>query len=315
MKSKAFARMPLRILALFSLLCMLPALFSCTVTPPTGGAPFYTFTDDTGKEVALYTPPERVAVLFSSLADVWVSAGGTVAITVGESVERGFADENAILVDAGAGKTVNTERLLAAAPDLIICSADVAAQCNVAELASDWGIPAAAFRIESFPDYLRVLKICTDLTCRPDKYEENGIAVKARIDGLLAAIPEAESVRALFVRASATSVKAKTAADHFAAAMIEELGAYNIASDAPVLIDGISEEVLLLEDPDRIFVSFMGNEESAQAALENNAVWQSLSAVKGGRCHYLPKELFQYKPNARWAEAYEYLIDLLYEKS
>ena len=41
----------------------------------------------------------------------------------------------------------------------------------------------------------------------------------------------------------------------------------------------------------------------------------SFTAVKGGRCHYLPKELFQYKPNARWAEAYEYLIDLLYEKS
>ena len=51
--------------------------------------------------------------------------------------------------------------------------------------------------------------------------------------------------------------------------------------------------------------------------VENGAVKDHtvLSAVKGGRCHYLPKELFQYKPNARWAEAYEYLIDLLYEKS
>jgi iron complex transport system substrate-binding protein len=307
--------MPLRILALFSLLCMLPALFSCVAEQPAGGAPFYTFTDDTGKEVSLYSPPRRVAVLFSSLADVWISAGGTVAITVGESVERGFADEGAILVDAGAGKTVNTELLLSASPDLIICSADVAAQCGVADLASARGIPAAAFRIESFSDYLRVLKICTELTCRPDKYEENGIAVKARIDEMLSAVPDAPDVRTLFVRASATSVKAKTAADHFAAAMLEELGAYNIANDAPVLIDGISDEVLLLEDPERIFVSFMGNEESAQAALASNKVWQSLSAVKDGRCHYLPKELFQYKPNARWAEAYEHLIDLLYGKS
>lgn len=31
-----------------------------------------------------------------------------------------------------------------------------------------------------------------------------------------------------------------------------------------------------------------------------------------GHCSYLPKELFQFKPNARWDEAYRYLAQLLY---
>ena len=304
----------LRPFALLLIFCISLSALACAAPAPAGGAPFYTFTDDTNATVSLFSPPRRVAVLFSSLADVWVSAGGEVAVTVGESVERGFAAADTILVDAGAGKTVNTELLINAAPDLVICSADVAAQVNVASLLREWGIPAACFRIESLSDYLRVLKICTALTGKPEKYEENGTAVAERIDSMLRELPRTEE-RILFVRASATSVKAKNAADHFAAAMLEELGTYNIASTAPILLDGISEEVLLREDPDRIFVSFMGDEESARAALESNAVWQSLSAVREGRCHYLPKELFQYKPNARWAEAYEYLIDLLYEKS
>lgn len=304
-----------RTAALLLLTVILLSLAACAPAD-TGAeeAPFYTFTDDAGVEITVDKAPRRVAVLFSSLADVWVSAGGEIAITVGESVERGFAADSAVLVDTGAGKTVNTELLLDARPDLVLCSLDVAAQVNAAELLREWGIPAACFRIESFPDYLRVLQICTHLTERPDKYEENGIAVKKRIDALLASLPERDTVRTLFVRASATSVKAKTASDHFAAAMLEELGAYNIASDAPVLVDGISAEVLLREDPEAIFVSFMGNEESAKAHLAADQAWQSLSAVREGRCHHLPKSLFQYKPNARWDEAYAYLIDLLYEK-
>ncbi len=304
-----------RLLALLLLACTVLPLISCASSPISNeDAPFLTFLDDTGATVTLDVPPRRIAVLFSSLADVWISAGGTVAITVGESVERGFADKSAILVDADAGKTVNTELLIASDPDFVICSADVAAQVNAAELLRSWGIPAASFRIESFSDYLRMLKICTDLTERPDKYEENGSAVQARIHAMLSSLPANKKVRTLFVRASATSVKAKTASDHFAAAMLSELGTYDIANDAPVLIDGISEEVLLREDPEAIFVSFMGNEESAKENLAANPTWQSLTAVKNGHCHYLPKSLFQYKPNARWDEAYAYLIGLLYEK-
>lgn len=276
--------------------------------------PFYTFTDDTGEQITLQKKPQRVAVLFSSFADVWISAGGTVSITVGESVERGFADADAILVDTGAGKTVNTELLIASQPDFLICSADVEKQVQAAKLLNGSGIPAACFRIESFSDYLRVLKICTDVTGDATAYRENGIAVKERIDAMLSALPaEQAAPDVLFVRASASSVKAKTATHHFAAAMLEELGTYNIASDAPILLDGLNDEVIVQKDPTFIFVSIMGNEAAAREFIAQNAVWQTLSAVREGRCIYLPKELFQYKPNARWDEAYRYLIEFLYE--
>jgi iron complex transport system substrate-binding protein len=75
-------------------------------------------------------------------------------------------------------------------------------------------------------------------------------------------------------------------------------------------------EVIIQEDPDYIFVVTMGDSEKALQALqdgiEKNPAWSDLSAVKNDRFIVLPKELFHYKPNARWGESYEYVAKILY---
>ncbi|MGN0473693.1 MAG: hypothetical protein ACI4IJ_01255, partial [Acutalibacteraceae bacterium] len=40
--------------------------------------------------------------------------------------------------------------------------------------------------------------------------------------------------------------------------------------------------------------------------------WKDLQAVKNSKYIFLPKELFHYKPNARWAESYIYAANILY---
>ena len=110
--------------------------------------------------------------------------------------------------------------------------------------------------------------------------------------------------------------KAKTAKENFVCMMLQELGTKNIAEEAPILLDGLSIEEIIAQNPDYIFVSTMGDE---NAAIQNilrvfaQPEWQSLSAIQEGRYIFLPKELFQFKPNAHWAEAYQYLVDVLYE--
>ena len=47
-------------------------------------------------------------------------------------------------------------------------------------------------------------------------------------------------------------------------------------------------------------------------SLLSDPVWSTLTAVQEEKGFQLPKDLFQFKPNARWDEAYQYLIDLLY---
>lgn len=303
-----------RVLSLF--LCAL--LLTGCASRQDNTAQGITFTDDTGAEVTVPEKPEKVAVLLSSLADLWVTAGGTVNITVGETIERGFAGEGTVLVDDGAGKTINIEALIAEEPDLVLYASDLSGQLECADALRAAGIPAAGFAVETFEDYLELLKICTDILETSENYEIYGLQLKEKVDSLTAAAQGQESQPdILFVRAGSTAkvTKAKTAENHFVCGMLKNLGTYNIAENAPVLLDGLSIEEILLADPDVILFTTMGDESAGVAYMESlmaDPVWQSMTAVKEGRVYQLPKELFQYKPNARWDAAYEYLIELLY---
>ena len=300
----------------FKLFCLCLALLflvSCAPDIPQNGTGKHSFTDSDGYEVTLTATPVRVAVLLSSFAEIWQLAGGEIAVTVGESVERGICGEDVILVDAGAGKSINTELLLSAAPDLVILSADIPAQCDAAALCRAAGIPVAQMRVECFADYLAMLKICTDLTGKCERYEQHGAAQAAQIEALISNKP-LNGMDILFVRAgtSARSVKPKSSTDHFAAAMLKELGATNIADGTPLLADGLSMEYILACDPDYIYFTSMGDEAASRAFVEQmleSPEWQALSAVKNGRYTFLPKEFFHYKPNAAWAQSYAYLCE------
>lgn len=287
-------------------------LVSCCCT---GGTEKATAPDAPSENAA--TVPKNAAVLFSSLAEAWVEAGGEISITVGETVERGIASPGVKLVDNGAGKTINTEALLAYSPDVVIVSADIPAQVEVAKLCAMAGIPTLELRIESFTDYLYALDRMTELTGNTAAYD-NGLKLKSEIDGILESpqIKALDRPEILFVRAGSTdaSTKAKRGSDHFACAMLEEMGCVNVLDKAPILADGLNMEAMIAADPDYIFFSIMGDETSARAhidAILSDDIWQTLTAVREGRTYILPKELFHFKPNARWGEAYRYLADLL----
>ena len=75
-------------------------------------------------------------------------------------------------------------------------------------------------------------------------------------------------------------------------------------------------EAVIAAEPDFILVTTMGSsDEAAMAYMEDtfasNPAWAGLSAVQNGRYVLLPRELFHYKPNARWGESYAYLAKIL----
>lgn len=299
----------------FTLIVLLLFAFTSCFQASQTQAPSTTVVDANGNSVLVPQKPQKVAVLFSSFADIWLAAGGEIAITVGETVERKITNDQIILVDGGAGKHIDTELLISSDPDFVICSADIEAQLEAAQICNNAGIPAVALRVESFSDYMHLMSIFTNITERPDRYEEFALNVDRDIRNQLQNFQE-KNASVLFIRAGsgARSTKAKTAREHFACQMLDELGTVNIASKAPILLDGLSFEEILMQDPDFIFVTTMGDEAAAKSYMESvfsDRQWQELSAVKNNKVFYLPKELFQYKPNMRWAEAYAYLIDIL----
>lgn len=261
----------------------------------------------------------KTACLNSSLADLWQLAGGSVDITVEESVERGFASPEALLVDSASGRNINTELLVAAEPDLVIGSADTASHVRLSSFLDKAGIDMILVDMDSFDDFLSVFHTLTDITERSDLYEKYGEGQKTAIEEIIAKASGYESKpRVLFVRAGSafSYVKAKRADDHFAAKIIEDLGAVNIADEYGMLTDSLSLEAVLESNADKILVVPQGDEDASIAYITDlfsQPGWRDVRAIENGSVYFLPKKLFHFKPNGRWVEAYEMMEEVLYE--
>lgn len=280
----------------------------------------YTFTDSLGNEITLSQPPARVAALLGSYAESWVLAGGEegLAAVTDDAFEERRLELSGGTVNLGSSKQPDLEALFAVQPELVLLTPDLEGQLALAESLEAAGIPAAWFKVETFPEYLNMLQILTDITGRRDLYRENGLEVQARVDAALERAPE-QGPAVLLLRAYSTGVRAKNS-DNTAGAMLRDLGCQNIADSDSGLLEELQMESILAADPQYIFVTTMGaSTEKALQSLEelfdSDPAWQSLTAVREDRVHILDKELFHYKPNARWGESYEVLADILYPLS
>lgn len=275
-----------------------------------------TFTDDLGRTVSL-TKPERVACLIGSFADLWCLAGGKDALVAAAddtwtSFDLGLGEDVANL---GAVKEPNVELLLQSKPDLVIASSNTDAQVALLDTLEGMGLTVAYFKVSSFQDYLNMLDICTQLTGRTDCYEQYGQALQDQVDAAKAKCAGL-SPTVLYVRATGSSCKVKNSQDTVLGEMLADLGCVNIADSSESLLEQLSLEVILDQDPDFIFAILQGSDPTdAQRTLEDtllsNPAWQSLTAVKEGRFFVLDDQLYNLKPNARWGDAYEQLADLL----
>lgn len=305
---------------IFSILLLCSLLFLCSCTENRcNSEDAVTFTDALGREVRVPEKPERVAALLGSFADIWMLAGGKICATADDAWEDfGLTLDGA--VNIGGAHSPSLELLISSEPEFVIASASTASNVEMKDTLEAMGIPVAYFDVDNFEDYLSMLEICTDITGRKDLYEQNGLAIKKQIDAIKeqyrnANIPEHER-KVLLLRAASTFVKAKGSKGTVLGEMLRDMGCVNIADNDESLLESLSVEAVIREEPHHIFVVTMGSDtEKAKKTLEKmigeNPAWSTLEAVKSGRLHIMDKKLFNLKPNARFAEAYETLADIL----
>ncbi|MGN0143089.1 MAG: ABC transporter substrate-binding protein [Roseburia sp.] len=274
-----------------------------------------TFTDDLGREVTVESA-ERTAALIGSFADIWLLSGGELVAAANDSWESLGLNLGEDVANLGSILEPDIEKLIAAQPDLVLASVNTDADVEMEELLTQAGITVAYFDVSDFEDYLRMLDICTQITGRRDLYETNGTAVQEQIAKTLERV-DGSAPTVLFLRASSSSVKAKGSDGNVCGEMLADLGCVNIADQDAGLLDDLSMEAIIAADPEYIFVTTQGND--TEAAMQNvedmlvsNPAWSALSAIQNDRYYLLEKRLFNLKPNARWAEAYEQLADILY---
>lgn len=265
-------------------------------------------------------PATRKAVALSkSVAQMWLLAGGEVSATTDDGLELEGA-KNAVSV--GGLTTASLEAILSVNPELVLMTLDIPLHKKIHASLRDFGIKTYIADVKSFSDYEKVMADFTALTGRKDLYDKNVVQVKREIEKVLkkAGTPKVSATSAdptapatyLLLRVS--SAKNKVLKDHFGNEIFQAFGLKSIVSDDSPL-DEIGVEAIVNADPDYIFVVAQGDQKRADEAFykayKSNPAWAGLTAVKNDRVFMLPKELFNYKPNDRWAEAYEVVGNLI----
>lgn len=280
-------------------------------------------TDSTGACIEINETPHNVVVLSASLVELWLDAGGDIIGATGDAFEGGrFGPPNpddtydlSTVQNVGTVKDPSAELILSLSPELVILSPTISGHTAVAAILYDAGIPVYFADADSFDDYLEVLKDFTDLTGRQDLYVSRGDAQKSAVEKMICSLPDGEKSSALVLRAFSSGVKAK-ADGTVLTNILQDLGVINIASGDGALTENLSLERVVEENPDFIFIVYMGAETEATGQylkdnLYTDPVWSTLTAVQNNRVYILPQDLFHYKPNGRWEEAYAYLLDIL----
>ena len=298
---------------------MLSILTACSSGESTQNENVVTFTDALGREVTVSKEPQQVATLIGSFADVWMLAGGSVCATAEDAWED-FGLELPNAVNIGGAHSPNLELIFSANPDFVIASASTSSNVEMLETLETAGITVAYFDVDNFEDYLAMLNICTDITGRKDLYERNGLELQSQIETIKLEMSEQplteEQKTVLLLRAHSGSVKAKGSEGTILGEMLADLGCINIADSDTSLLEALSVESIIRQEPYRIFVVTMGNDtqkamDNFYQMMEENPAWGTLAAVTEGRVHIMDRKLFNIKPNADWAESYEKLSEIL----
>ena len=276
-----------------------------------------TFEDDLGRTVTV-DRPERVVVLIGSFAHIWYLAGGLDRLVAAASDTWTSFDIplDEAVINLGSIKQVSLEAVIAANPDFVIASVNTDADLALREPLEAMGIPTAYFQVSTVEDYLRMLDILTRITGCRENFERYGASVLSQVE---AAKEKADGTdpTALFIRVSGSGCRVKNSENSVLGEMLRDLGAVNIADSESSLLENLSMEVILREDPEFIFVVLQSSDPCvAQGVLEKTLLcdpaWDSLTAVREGRFYLMDPALYNLKPNDRWGEAYESLAAILY---
>lgn len=276
-----------------------------------------TFIDGRDQEVTLKKYPKRVVCLFTSYLEIWDKAGGKVIGKIEDTSDKpveGAKDAEVV----GTLGAPSLEKIISLEPDLVILNANSKINMELVPALEENNIGILAMKFFVKEDYFKIVRIFTALTDREDLYNEYGLKVKNDIESIINKAPKDRGYKALLMMASAKSITVRDSST-YVGQMLKDLNVENISDGSELTTDAkvFSLETILEKNPDFIFVQVTGTDQSKvfeklKKDVESNPAWASLKAVKEERYLFLPKELYMYKANHRYAEAYEGLAKMIY---
>ena len=241
-----------------------------------------TVEDDLGQEITLAKPPERIISLMPSKTEKLFALGlgdKVVGITDLCNYPEELLKEN--IERVGDAFNLSLENIVALEPDLIV--ANWLPEGMVGQLDS-LGIPVFLTAPVGIEDTLRSIEGLGRLTGKLPEAERLVAGLKEQIVGVTAAIERrepAERPRVLCLLDEGLFVAGReTLQDE----LITLAGGINVVEESGWI--ELSEEALLLLDPDVILYTFPGGEQ-VLTRLE----WQGLHSIQQGKVYKLDEDL------------------------
>lgn len=260
----------------------------------------------TKKSTKQNTSPHNVVACSRSLGEMWMLSGGKLAGITDDGKDLGKK-----IKVVGTLMRPSVEEIIALKPSLVLLTGDIPTQQKVKKSLSDAHVKVKSVNVDNFQDYDKYMKEFTKMNKRSDLYEKNVVDVSKRIEAIKKKV---NFKKQTYLMLRVSSMKNKVLKnDYFACEIANDMNMVNIAQDDSAL-DDINVEEIMKKDPDYIFVVYQGEEKQAQEAYNKIAAmpgWDQLSALKNKHVKVLPKNYFQFKPNAKWDKAYQYLYDYL----
>lgn len=276
------------------------------------------FTDGREEEVEISKKPEKVVILFASYLDIWINNGGDNIVGMVEPSEEYITPEIEKIKTVGKRGSVSLEEVIALEPDLVIVSSNTSDHIDMIAPLEGAGAEVLALDYTFKEDYFKTAKLFATINDELDLYEAEAGKVKKEIEEILEKLPEEGNPSAAIIMSTKSNTSLRTS-NTTIGEMFEDLKVVNIA-DLENNEEGnkdFSLEKIIEMDPDFIFLQTMGSDLEAvkdklKTDVESSPAWSSLSAVKNDRYIILPKDLYTYKANHRYGEAYKNLAEILY---
>lgn len=275
--------------------------------------------DADGNKVKLTKNPRRTVIGFTSFVSPWYCAGGSaVGIPTGRTQDN-IPDEAAKLPRVGVFSQLNMEKIIALRPDLVIFYAGVNSRHAVRDIIASGKTETILLAYRNYSDFTCILDLFIRLNSENPEKGKTAAAMVKKIDAIINKAGKLKGPRFLSFMFSGGGLSAETNLAN-TAHMAMLLGGKNLVTGKNVPKGssrvGFSVEKVMLEDPDIILVTTMGDEKKLAAEMEkmltDDPVWAALSAVRAGRVYFLPNELFLYRANEKYAVSFLTLARLMY---